>query len=139
MPNSDWRFYPSLLKPWSNINTRQNNLTQRWGLLPIDGNPAMGKRTHRWLGMTVVSHLRLILSMFGSQPPTQRWEACTYRWVGSRDYIYHDYGKSISHSHIMEGTSRTLPYTIRFVGLLGSHSLGRNPKFMATAVDLGRE
>ncbi|VFQ99212.1 unnamed protein product [Cuscuta campestris] len=39
----------------------------------------------------------------------------------------------------MEGTSRTLPYTIRFVGLLGSHSLGRNPKFMATAVDLGRE
>ncbi|RAL55040.1 hypothetical protein DM860_018102 [Cuscuta australis] len=39
----------------------------------------------------------------------------------------------------MEGTSRTLPYTIRFVGLLGSHSLGRNPKFMATVVDLGRE
>ncbi|RAL41622.1 hypothetical protein DM860_013156 [Cuscuta australis] len=39
----------------------------------------------------------------------------------------------------MEGTSRTLPYTIRFVGLLGSHSLGRNPKFMSTAVDLGRE
>ncbi|RAL49954.1 hypothetical protein DM860_002245 [Cuscuta australis] len=39
----------------------------------------------------------------------------------------------------MEGTSRTLFYTIRFVGLLGSHSLGRNPKFMATAVDLGRE
>ncbi|RAL39164.1 hypothetical protein DM860_015700 [Cuscuta australis] len=39
----------------------------------------------------------------------------------------------------MEGTSRTLPYTIRFVSLLGSHSLGRNPKFMATAVDLGRE
>ncbi|RAL39892.1 hypothetical protein DM860_013093 [Cuscuta australis] len=38
----------------------------------------------------------------------------------------------------MERTSRTLPYTIRFVGLLGSHSLGRNPKFMATAVDLGR-
>ncbi|VFQ93993.1 unnamed protein product [Cuscuta campestris] len=54
--------------------------------------------------------------------------------TGSRHYIYHDYGKSISHSHIMEGTSRTLPYTIRFVGLLG-----RNPKFMATAVDLGRE
>ncbi|RAL39168.1 hypothetical protein DM860_015704 [Cuscuta australis] len=39
----------------------------------------------------------------------------------------------------MEGTSRTLPYTIRFVGLLGSHSLGRKPKFMASAVDLGRE
>ncbi|VFQ98019.1 unnamed protein product [Cuscuta campestris] len=39
----------------------------------------------------------------------------------------------------MEGTSRTLPYTITFVGLLGIHSLGRNPKFMATAVDLGRE
>ncbi|RAL49990.1 hypothetical protein DM860_017783 [Cuscuta australis] len=38
----------------------------------------------------------------------------------------------------MEGTSQTLPYTIRFVGLLGSHSLGRNPKFMAM-VDLGRE
>ncbi|RAL39149.1 hypothetical protein DM860_015685 [Cuscuta australis] len=38
----------------------------------------------------------------------------------------------------MEGTSRTLPYTIRFVGLLGNHSLGRNPKFI-TAVDLGRE
>ncbi|RAL47144.1 hypothetical protein DM860_014038 [Cuscuta australis] len=38
----------------------------------------------------------------------------------------------------MEGTSRTLPYTIRFVGLLGSHSLGINPKFMATAVALGR-
>ncbi|RAL45520.1 hypothetical protein DM860_016012 [Cuscuta australis] len=56
-----------------------------------------------------------------------------------RDYIYHNYEKSISHSHIMEGTSRTLPYTIRFVGLLGSHSLGKNPKFMATAVDLGRD
>ncbi|VFQ67176.1 unnamed protein product [Cuscuta campestris] len=39
----------------------------------------------------------------------------------------------------MEGTSRTLPYSISFVGLLGSHSLGINPKFMATAVDLGRE
>ncbi|RAL49939.1 hypothetical protein DM860_002230 [Cuscuta australis] len=39
----------------------------------------------------------------------------------------------------MEGTSRTFPYTIKFVGLLGSHSLGRNLKFMATAVDLGRE
>ncbi|RAL45117.1 hypothetical protein DM860_015523 [Cuscuta australis] len=39
----------------------------------------------------------------------------------------------------MKGTSRTLSYTIRFVGLPGSHSLGRNPKFMATAVDLGRE
>ncbi|RAL50053.1 hypothetical protein DM860_017963 [Cuscuta australis] len=39
----------------------------------------------------------------------------------------------------MEGTSRALSYTIRFVGLLGSHSLGRNPKFMATAVDLGKE
>ncbi|RAL39165.1 hypothetical protein DM860_015701 [Cuscuta australis] len=39
----------------------------------------------------------------------------------------------------MEGTSRTLPYTIRFVGLLGSHSLGINPKFMDTAVALGRE
>ncbi|VFQ82101.1 unnamed protein product [Cuscuta campestris] len=39
----------------------------------------------------------------------------------------------------MEGTSRILPYTIRFVGLLGSHSLGRNPKFMATAVYFGRE
>ncbi|RAL42605.1 hypothetical protein DM860_017150 [Cuscuta australis] len=39
----------------------------------------------------------------------------------------------------MEGTSRALSYTIRFVGLLGSHSLGRNPKLMATAVDLGRE
>ncbi|RAL43283.1 hypothetical protein DM860_015173 [Cuscuta australis] len=34
----------------------------------------------------------------------------------------------------LRGTSRTLPYTITFVGLLG-----RNPKFMATAVDLGRE
>ncbi|RAL42571.1 hypothetical protein DM860_011189 [Cuscuta australis] len=39
----------------------------------------------------------------------------------------------------MEGTSRTLPYTIKFNGLLGSHALGRNPKFMVTAVDLGRE
>ncbi|RAL37278.1 hypothetical protein DM860_004200 [Cuscuta australis] len=39
----------------------------------------------------------------------------------------------------MEGTSRTFPYTIRFVGLLGSHSLGRNLKFMANAVDLRRE
>ncbi|VFQ91545.1 unnamed protein product [Cuscuta campestris] len=48
-------------------------------------------------------------------------------------------GKSVSHSHIMEGTSRALPNTIRFVGLLGSHALGGNPRFMATAVDLGRE
>ncbi|VFQ63983.1 unnamed protein product [Cuscuta campestris] len=39
----------------------------------------------------------------------------------------------------MEGTSRALSYTIRFVGLLGSHALGSNPRFMATAVDLGRE
>ncbi|VFQ71063.1 unnamed protein product [Cuscuta campestris] len=39
----------------------------------------------------------------------------------------------------MEGTSRTLPYTMRFVGLLGSHSLGINPEFLATAVGLGRE
>ncbi|VFR02288.1 unnamed protein product [Cuscuta campestris] len=39
----------------------------------------------------------------------------------------------------MEGTSQALSYTIRFVGLLGSHALGRNPKFMATTVDLGRE
>ncbi|VFQ65995.1 unnamed protein product [Cuscuta campestris] len=59
-------------------------------------------------------------------------------WAVSKT-IYHNYGKSISHSHIMERTSRTLPYTIRFIGLLGSHSLGRNPKFVATAVDLGRE
>ncbi|RAL49113.1 hypothetical protein DM860_015104 [Cuscuta australis] len=39
----------------------------------------------------------------------------------------------------MEGTSRALSYTIRFVGLLGSHALGSNPRFMATAVNLGRE
>ncbi|RAL49108.1 hypothetical protein DM860_015099 [Cuscuta australis] len=39
----------------------------------------------------------------------------------------------------MEGTSRALFNTIKFVGLLGSHALGRNPRFMATAVDLGRE
>ncbi|RAL45502.1 hypothetical protein DM860_014891 [Cuscuta australis] len=65
--------------------------------------------------------------------------ASAFSSVGFRDYIYHNYEKSISYSHIIEGTSRTLPYTIRFVGLLGSHSLGRNPKFMATAVDLGRE
>ncbi|VFQ83172.1 unnamed protein product [Cuscuta campestris] len=48
-------------------------------------------------------------------------------------------GKSVSHSHIMEGTSRALSNTIKFVGLLGSHALGSNPRFMATAVDLGRE
>ncbi|VFR03199.1 unnamed protein product [Cuscuta campestris] len=29
-----------------------------------------------------------------------------------------------SHPHIMEGTSRALSYTIRFIGLLGSHALG---------------
>ncbi|RAL49060.1 hypothetical protein DM860_015051 [Cuscuta australis] len=39
----------------------------------------------------------------------------------------------------MEGTSRTLPYTIKSVGLLGSHAFGSNPKFMATEVNLGRE
>ncbi|RAL38921.1 hypothetical protein DM860_015282 [Cuscuta australis] len=39
----------------------------------------------------------------------------------------------------MEGTSQALSYTIRFVGLLGSHALGSNPRFMAIAVDLGRE
>ncbi|VFQ73481.1 unnamed protein product [Cuscuta campestris] len=39
----------------------------------------------------------------------------------------------------MEGTSRTLPYTIKSIGLLGSHVLSRNPKFMVLAVDLGRE
>ncbi|VFQ83793.1 unnamed protein product, partial [Cuscuta campestris] len=41
MPNSDGEFYPSLLKPWCNINTRQNDLAQRWETYPIDGNPAM--------------------------------------------------------------------------------------------------
>ncbi|RAL37252.1 hypothetical protein DM860_004174 [Cuscuta australis] len=61
---------------------RWNALTQRWEALPIDGNPAMGRLNHRWLGMTVASHLRLILSLFESQPPTQRWEASTHRWVG---------------------------------------------------------
>ncbi|VFQ71221.1 unnamed protein product [Cuscuta campestris] len=83
MPNSDGRFYPSLLKPWSNIITRQNDLTQRWEALPIDGNPAMGRLNHRWEGMTVVCHLRLILSLFGSQPPTQRWEACVVARVSN--------------------------------------------------------
>ncbi|VFQ60087.1 unnamed protein product [Cuscuta campestris] len=39
----------------------------------------------------------------------------------------------------MEGTSQALSYTIRFVGLLGCHALGSNPRFMAIAVDLGRE
>ncbi|VFQ90803.1 unnamed protein product [Cuscuta campestris] len=39
----------------------------------------------------------------------------------------------------MEGTSRALSHTIRFVGLLGSHALGNDPRFMAIAVDLGRE
>ncbi|RAL49828.1 hypothetical protein DM860_002119 [Cuscuta australis] len=58
MPNSDGKLYPSLFKPWSNIITRQNALTQRWEALPIDGNPAMGRLNHRWEGMTVGSHLR---------------------------------------------------------------------------------
>ncbi|RAL38932.1 hypothetical protein DM860_014758 [Cuscuta australis] len=53
MPNSDGKLYPSLFKPWSNIITRQNALTQRWEALPIDGNPAMGRLNHRWEGMTV--------------------------------------------------------------------------------------
>ncbi|VFQ84496.1 unnamed protein product, partial [Cuscuta campestris] len=57
MPNSDGKLYPSLFKPWSNIITRQNALTQRWEALPIDGNPAMGRLNHRWEGMTVGSHL----------------------------------------------------------------------------------
>ncbi|RAL52049.1 hypothetical protein DM860_016547 [Cuscuta australis] len=39
----------------------------------------------------------------------------------------------------MERTSRALCYTIRFIGLLGSHALGSNPRFMATVVALGRE
>ncbi|RAL53539.1 hypothetical protein DM860_015576 [Cuscuta australis] len=80
MPNSNGKLYPSVFKPWSNIITRQNALTQRWEALPIDGNPAMGRLNHRWEGMTVGSHLRLILSLFKSQPPTQRWEAFTHRW-----------------------------------------------------------
>ncbi|VFQ84059.1 unnamed protein product [Cuscuta campestris] len=45
MPNSDGEFYPSLLKPWCNINTRQNDLAQRWETYPIDGNPAMVRST----------------------------------------------------------------------------------------------
>ncbi|VFQ78655.1 unnamed protein product [Cuscuta campestris] len=53
MPNSDGKLYPSLFKPWSNIITRQNALTQRWEALPIDGNLAMGRLNHRWEGMTV--------------------------------------------------------------------------------------
>ncbi|VFQ68763.1 unnamed protein product [Cuscuta campestris] len=39
----------------------------------------------------------------------------------------------------MEETSRAFSHTIRFVGLLGSHALGSNPRFMATTIDLGRE
>ncbi|RAL41573.1 hypothetical protein DM860_013107 [Cuscuta australis] len=39
----------------------------------------------------------------------------------------------------MEATSQSFPYTVKFIGLLGSHALGRNPKFMATTVDLGKE
>ncbi|VFQ77734.1 unnamed protein product [Cuscuta campestris] len=101
MPNSDGKFYPSLLKPWSNINTRQNDLTQRWGLYPIDGNPAMGRLNDRWEGMTVGSHLRLILFLFGSQPPTQRWEACTHRWVGIGE------GQSTSRPPLFDGTNYT--------------------------------
>ncbi|VFQ64745.1 unnamed protein product [Cuscuta campestris] len=58
MPNSDGKLYPLLFKPWSNIITRQNALTQRWEALPIDGNPAMGRLNHRWEGMTIGSHLR---------------------------------------------------------------------------------
>ncbi|VFQ71662.1 unnamed protein product [Cuscuta campestris] len=38
---SNGKLYPSLFKPWSNIITRQNALTQRWETYPIDGNPAM--------------------------------------------------------------------------------------------------
>ncbi|RAL38983.1 hypothetical protein DM860_014809 [Cuscuta australis] len=30
----------------------------------------------------------------------------------------------------MQGTSRTLPHTIKSIGLLGSHALGGNPEFM---------
>ncbi|VFQ93305.1 unnamed protein product [Cuscuta campestris] len=41
MPNSDGKFYPSLLKPWCKINTRQNDLAQGWETYTIDGNPAM--------------------------------------------------------------------------------------------------
>ncbi|VFQ76056.1 unnamed protein product [Cuscuta campestris] len=44
MPNSDGKFYPSLLKPLCKITTRQNDLAQRWEAYPIDGNPAMSSR-----------------------------------------------------------------------------------------------
>ncbi|RAL42549.1 hypothetical protein DM860_011167 [Cuscuta australis] len=62
----------------------KNHAKQRWEVLPIAVKalvqhyhkakcpyPAMGRLNHQWEGMTVGSHLRLILSLFGSQPPTR--------------------------------------------------------------------
>ncbi|VFQ73486.1 unnamed protein product [Cuscuta campestris] len=45
--NSDGKLYPSLFKPWSNIITWQNALTQRWEALPIDA------LTQRWEGSEI--------------------------------------------------------------------------------------
>ncbi|RAL42563.1 hypothetical protein DM860_011181 [Cuscuta australis] len=123
------------------------SLTHGWVMstiagLPNDGKvlPSMGRQLLEREEKLKAAFPAMVRSYLGQ--PMISWLAGSSlpeRSAGSKDYIYHDYGKSISHSHIMEGTSRTLSYTIRFVGLLGSHSLGRNPKFMATAVDLRRE
>ncbi|RAL52093.1 hypothetical protein DM860_014920 [Cuscuta australis] len=79
-----------------------------------------------WNESTFVYAFRLVIITFPSMVQFQSL------YISNR-------GKSVSHSHIMEGTSRALSNTIRFVGLLGSHALGSNPRFMATTVDLGRE
>ncbi|VFR00945.1 unnamed protein product [Cuscuta campestris] len=43
MPNSDGRFYPSLLKPWSNINTKAERPYPVMGTLPHRWEPSDGK------------------------------------------------------------------------------------------------
>ncbi|VFQ94248.1 unnamed protein product [Cuscuta campestris] len=54
MPNSDGKFYPSLFKPWCKINTRQNDLAQRWETCPIDGNPAMIGLLHSKASLSIL-------------------------------------------------------------------------------------
>ncbi|VFQ85211.1 unnamed protein product [Cuscuta campestris] len=93
---------------------------------PGRGDYSIGEYILVWNKSTFLYVFRLVIIIFPSM-------------VQFQSLYISNYGKSVSHSHIMEGTSRALPNTIRFVGLLGSHALGSNPRFTATAVDLGRE
>ncbi|VFQ61496.1 unnamed protein product [Cuscuta campestris] len=129
-----WSYFEWIFKiPWQATNGVRAYLHKWWteyhnqtleGWLKADCS--IGEYILIWRESTFLYVFRLVIITFPSM-------------VQFQSLYISNCGKSVSHSHIMEGTSRALPNTIRFVGLHGSHALGSNPRFMATAVDLGRE